>query len=187
MLTWWKNSSPLMKFLIKAGGLYLLWNLTYYSFLKNSPLDTWLSANVAQSSAVGLQLIGYDGTYSFTQGNAYVGIGNKIAVIIGHPCNGLILYALFAGFILAYNGDWKLKLLVIPVGVFLIYFINIVRCMLLAIDYVYRKNSFELNHKFTYTIVVYAIIFTLWMLWANKLSDIRIRLNFTKNQNYISK
>jgi len=174
MLEFWQNASSLTKFLIRAGVLYLLWNVSYYGFMKDSVIDTTLSANVAKNSAVLLRAFDYEGTYTYNEGNAFVGIGNSTGVIIGHPCNGLVLYALFAGFIIAYAGDWKLKLVIIPIGIAVIYFINVVRCALLAIDFIYHENSFELNHKFTYTIAVYAFVFALWMLWANKLSELKL-------------
>jgi exosortase family protein XrtF len=165
---------PLKAFLAKAFGLYLLWNILYYGWAENGIVDIWLSANVAQLATLLLNLIGYNATYSFSTMGAGVALDGNDALGIGHPCNGLVLYVLFTGFIVAYAGNWKLKAVIIPIGVALLYFINIIRCALLVINYNYHNQYFELNHKFTYTIIVYGIVFVFWMIWANRLSKITL-------------
>jgi hypothetical protein len=51
-----------------------------------------------------------------------------------------------------------------------VYVINLIRIQLLILNFKYSTLSFDFNHKYTYTIVVYLCIFMLWLIWANHLS-----------------
>jgi hypothetical protein len=33
-------------------------------------------------------------------------------------------------------------------------------------------ESLEFNHKYTFTLLVYSLIFALWMLWVNRYSNL---------------
>jgi exosortase/archaeosortase family protein len=89
-------------------------------------------------------------------------------LFIWHPCNGLVLYALFSGFIVAFPGPARRKLWFIPLGLFLIYSLNVLRVIALSINTYYDHKSADFNHHYTFTAVVYASIFALWMWWATR-------------------
>jgi exosortase/archaeosortase family protein len=82
-----------------------------------------------------------------------------------------VLYALFAGFVLAFPGPVRRKLWFIPLGIAAIYLLNIIRIGVLALNHLYYHESVEFNHHYTFSFVVYACIFLLWMLWARRLSS----------------
>ena len=75
---------------------------------------------------------------------------------------------LFAGFIIAYPGPWKVKLFYVPIGVFLIYLLNVLRIMALGLNSFHSRHTLEFNHKYTFAFVVYACIFGFWMLWIKR-------------------
>ena len=100
-------------------------------------------------------------------------VNDKPTVSIANECNGVELMALFIGFILAYNGDWKLKTLYMIIGLISIYVINLIRIQLLIANSIYSQETLDFNHHYTFTIAVYACVFGMWMLWANKLSKIK--------------
>jgi exosortase/archaeosortase family protein len=72
----------------------------------------------------------------------------------------------FALFVIAFPGSVKKKLWFIPLGIVIIHFANVLRVIgLAAINYV-APQYLEFNHTYTFTILVYGIIFLLWMWWV---------------------
>ncbi len=92
------------------------------------------------------------------------------SVSVGNRCNGLFTMAIYAAFIIAYPGKWKSKMVFVPMGIAIIFLSNVARVGALALNWIYYKSSFEMNHKYTYTFIVYAIVCCLWMWWINKYS-----------------
>jgi len=161
-------SSPLLRFAVLAGVLYLLWFVGYEHYLAaDGRLDTALTRNLAQVSAAGLRLLGYDTTVS-EGARPLISLAQQPVVFIWHPCNGLVLYALFSGFILAFAGPWRHKLWFIPLGLGLIYSLNVGRIIALCLNAYYAHQTVEFNHHYTFTAIVYAGIFGLWMWWATR-------------------
>ena len=164
-------SSPLptrslRRFLLLAVGLYLVWFFGYEQWLRaDERLDTALSVNIAQVTTATLQLLGFPASVAADNPQLIL-MQQKMAVFVGNPCNGLVLYALFAGFVLAYPGPGRRKLWFIPVGILGIYLLNVVRVAALALNHFYAHQSVDFNHHYTFTFVVYGCIFLLWMLWA---------------------
>ncbi|GAB3876790.1 hypothetical protein GCM10028824_35200 [Hymenobacter segetis] len=150
--------------------MYLVWFFGYERWLSlDGRLDTALCANIARASARVLQTAGFDAAVA--PHNAYLLLmSGHPSVIVGIPCNGLVLYALFAGFVLAFPGSWRRKLWFIPAGIALIWVLNVVRVAALAINHHYAHKSVDFNHHYTFTFVVYGCIFGLWMLWAKRLA-----------------
>jgi exosortase family protein XrtF len=127
-------------------------------------------------SAFILKSLGYT-VYTATE--RVIGIDGTGGLWIGDNCNGMSLFGLFSGFIIAYPGSWKKKLIYIPVGILLIEFMNIIRIIVLAILDTYSRAWTEFNHTYTFTIVIYGFIFLLWMTWVNRFSK-------TKNTSQVS-
>lgn len=165
--SWWVQLAPRWQFLLVAAGLYLAWLLVYEGLMgPDNQLDTWLSMNIAAASAGLLRLLGFAAT---VEANSTVLLMNgQRAVIVGAPCDGLVLYALFTGFILAFPGPVRPKLWFIPVGVAALYLLNIVRVSALALNQHYAHRSVDFNHHYTFSFVVYAFICLLWMQWVRR-------------------
>ena len=163
-----RASSPLIRFAVLAGGLYLLWFLGYEHYLAaDGRLDAALTHNLANVSAAGLRLLGYKAMVS---GGAepLISLAGRPVVFIWHPCNGLVLYALFSGFIVAFPGPARRKLWFVPLGLLLIYSLNVLRIIALSLNKYYDYQSADFNHHYTFTAIVYAGIFALWMWWATR-------------------
>lgn len=160
------NTRLLRRFLLTAAGLYLLWFFGYEQWLHPAGrLDEALSLNIAEASAAALRGLGWAGTAT----GRLVSLGGRPAVFVGDPCNGLVLYALFTGFILAFpGGRWRHKLLFAAGGILLIYLLNVLRVGALALNHLYSNSTVEFNHHYTFTFVVYGCIFLLWMLWVRR-------------------
>ena len=161
----------LLRFILVAIAMYLAWFLLYEQWLTvDGRLDAPLCAHITTSSVGLLRALGFAASVSPTNDDLVVMNGNP-AVVVGKACDGLVLYALFSGFVLAFPGPWRRKLWFIPLGIALIWCLNIVRVAALALNFHYARASVDFNHHYTYTFVVYACIFGLWMLWARRLAQ----------------
>ena len=150
--------------------MYLVWFLGYEQWLApDGRLDEALCNNIARSSVTVLQALNFPGALSPNL-PMLVLMDGQPSVIVGAPCNGLVLYALFAGFVLAFPGSWTRKAWFIPVGMLLIWLLNVLRVAALAINQHYSHQTVDFNHHYTFTFVVYACIFGLWMLWARRMA-----------------
>lgn len=178
LLEYWKSQTPLTQFLVKAVFFYVLWIGIYDKIIQpHFPVvNDVVTRNIAEIGSGILRASGYDAKSvpvpHMVKGHAnYIYINNKPYVVIEDGCNGLVLMYLFAAFIVAFPGPRKDKYWYIPLGIFVIYWINILRVALLSIVIVnYEKAVIDFHHKYTFQVTVYAVIFIFWVIWANKFS-----------------
>lgn len=157
--------APHWQFVLVAAGLYVLWLVAYEGFIgPDGRLDAWLSINIAAASSGLLRGLGF--TSSVAPGSNLLLMDGLPAVEVDAPCDGLVLYALFAGFIIAFPGPVRPKLWFVPLGIVIIYLLNIVRVGALALNHHYAHRSVDFNHHYTFAFVVYACICALWMQWV---------------------
>lgn len=162
---------PALQFLLVFAGLYILWVLGYDGLLgPNNRLDYALSSNLAAAAAATLRLAGWAAHVAPADAKLLV-LNGQPSVIVGDPCNGLLLYALFVGFIVAFPGPIRHKLWFVPLGILVIYALNVGRVALLALNHVYWHPTVEFNHHYTFTFVVYGAIGTLWVAWARRVAS----------------
>ena len=161
---------PLVRFALISIGLYLLWFFGYERNLAlDGRLDSALTHNIAVLSAAGLRLFGFAASVSSTQANLVLWQGVP-TVYIAPYCDGMVLYALFAGFVLAFPGAYRHKLWFVPLGVGLIYLVNVLRIIVLCLNHHYSHQTVDFNHHYTFTFVEYGFIFLLWIWWATRLA-----------------
>jgi exosortase family protein XrtF len=166
-------SSPARKsalFIAQMLAIYTAWYLAYQFWLQpDGRLDQFLTEHVGQGGAWLMQVLGYEKAFLYKN---FLYVGQKCLVAIGHACNGLTLYMLFASFILAAPGSWKAKLIYLPAGFAAIYVINLVRVCLLAINALLSQATLQFNHHYTFVFLVYGFIFLLWVFWINRFSGL---------------
>lgn len=157
-------NSPIIRFIAKASGFFVIWYLIYDLWLLPAgDLDRWLSLNIVQVGGSILQLFGFE-VYSFGR---VMGLNEFPGVEIVDGCNGITAIGLFIGFIYAYPGEWKNKLSFSLLGVCLIYLVNLLRIILLALTQAYYPAFFDFMHDYSITTIFYLFIFLLWMIWVN--------------------
>ena len=159
--------SKVIRFLLYCLGMCFGWFILY-DFLLSS-FDDYLTNMVVNMSVGFLQLAGYNAESK----NIMIQIDGRDTVYVYHACNGMVLMALYVGFIVAFPGPVLKKLLFIPFGILTINMLNILRVAALALNSFYADHTLEFNHKYTFTIIVYAAIFGLWMLWVKRYSGIQ--------------
>ncbi|MBT6916513.1 MAG: archaeosortase/exosortase family protein, partial [Flavobacteriales bacterium] len=156
-------NDPLYRFLTKAVFLYVIWYVLYDLFLHpQGALDMVVIRNLESLSRGVLDLIGFTTIEESQVDNIRtIGIDGTHGVWIGDPCNGLTLFALFTGFLLAYPGPIKHKLWFLPVGLLAIHLINVVRILGLALIVYFFPDPevLDFNHTYTFTIFVYSFVF----------------------------
>lgn len=158
-------------FVSKAVLLYLLWFITYDLYLAPAgKVDAWLNHRVAADGITLLNLAGYHGSTIPGIDQTIMCLDNREILGVGNPCNGLELFVLFTGFILCFPGKLKMKAWFIPLGILLIHLVNVIRAAALVLIQKFSPQHLDFNHHYTFTIVVYAVIFLLWMLWVNRFS-----------------
>ncbi|MFY0600315.1 MAG: archaeosortase/exosortase family protein [Cyclobacteriaceae bacterium] len=156
-------------FLIRSGITYLMWQITYYGFiLPHGKVNLFLTNLVIKGTVFGLDLLGYE---TIGEGRI-VTIDSEPVVLVGDSCNGLELFVLYSGFLLCFPGKIKYKLFFIPIGISIIFILNVIREITLSLNYKFFRESFEFNHKYTYVMVVYLTVFAIWRFWLKKYSAI---------------
>lgn len=170
------RDKALIVFLSKAFGLYFFWYLLYERWLNpEGTLDQWVIDQLADSTNQLLQLLGYQlipPNMGF-QDIRVVGIDGTHGLWIGIPCNGITLFALFTGFIIAFPGPIRHKAWFIPVGLVAIHLFNLIRILSLCIVLKYFPDSLAFNHTYTFTIFVYSFVFLLWLIWVLKFATVQ--------------
>lgn len=87
---------------------------------------------------------------------------------IADGCNGLELYILYLGFLVAIPSSVKRKLFYGVFGALVIYLVNMFRCVGLAYMAIYWRDQFDFAHHYLFKVIVYGTIFLLWMGFAEK-------------------
>lgn len=96
----------------------------------------------------------------YFENNGFVGVG--------HSCSGFkqLLQVLFL--FLIYPGLWKKKLWFIPMGIIIIYIVNIMRIVILAVVVNSKPEYFRFIHDNVVRPFFYVVIFALWVIWVEK-------------------
>ena len=164
-----------LKFFLGCFVAYLSWYVVYEFVLKpETTLDEWVISNMVEGAECGIEVVGLK-TGTFPQPEGYsnkVGVSGTPGVEIGAPCDGLSLFALFAIFIAFFPGPLTRKLWYIPIGVLFLHFVNIFRVISLAVIQSKFPDWLSFNHDYTFTVLVYGVVFGLWYVWATYLASL---------------
>ena len=163
--------SKITRFVIYSLSLCVGWFILHDFWL--SSFDEWLTLKVVNATVLALNLLDYNAEAK----HIMVQINGQDVIFVYHACNGMVLMALFTGFIIAFPGPFQKKLFFIPAGILLINLVNILRVVGLALNAYHYQDTLSFNHKYTFTIIVYAAIFALWMLWVKQYSGLNKKVD----------
>lgn len=159
--------NPVIRFIILFIVIYGSWYVLYELYLaENTPIDIILIEWVGKSSTALLNFLDFEASYQSLPHTVY--LGSLACVSVGAPCNGLALFALFASFILATPVSVKPKLIFIPLGIIVIFLLNVIRIAALTLNVKYYPESVDFNHHYLFTFIVYGVTFWIWIIWVNK-------------------
>lgn len=156
------NMKGPIKFLGKFAIIFLGWYfLDIYGFFDNSGANRALIKNLILNSQEALNDFGF-ATFSELD---VVGLSGTYGVQIGPPCNGLDLMALFLGILILLPGSWIKKSVYGVAGLLTIHLLNLLRVILLIIILKWNPEVLQFNHDYTFTLIMYVIIFLMWVGW----------------------
>lgn len=173
-----KELRPAIRFVIIFVALYLVLNVLYGLWIKsygNYP-DPVTVIVTRQTSAI-LNLLSEQTTTLPKPGTASVSIleGMRNALNVYEGCNGINVMIVFVAFIFAFGGAARKMVWFIPLGIILIYLINLVRVLGLFYVAQYWKEYFYYIHKYAFTAFIYGFVLILWWWWIEKISDLSLR------------
>ncbi|WP_194767013.1 archaeosortase/exosortase family protein [Tamlana sp. I1] len=177
---------PIRLFLGRALLFYIVWEIIYGLFIYDSTfIDRALTSHVGESSVSILNNM--SPMSGFTANNklytAKTLDGEDVAVFhtaishnnrkilnIANVCNGLTLMALYIGFIVCIPEKFWRKIKYIILGIIIIDFINILRCVGLIYLREYFHAYFDFAHHYLFKAIVYASTFIIWTIFARKIN-----------------
>ncbi len=177
-----KLPEAVKRFLIRVAVLFAAWKILYLFILIPAEVpDAWLVKKLGSGTACVLNIV-----YNTTEFNAVATRRQKVygtdtvnvtfsnvqkakkkLIGIYQACNGLELMILYAGFIIAFAGKWRTKLLFIVAGLFGLYIINVLRLVMLGYICIEYPAHFQFAHKYLFNLVVYAFTFLLWVWYVS--------------------
>lgn len=158
------KNNPTYLFALKGVLIYIIWYIFYDLWiLPAGKVDEFLSLNIIDVSAGILSTMGFDVFTAFR----IIGLNEASGIEIVNGCNGLSAIGLFIGFIIAYPGNNTKRIFFLFTGMGVIYLINVIRVVVLAITQIYWPDFFNFTHDYSTTAIFYIVIFIMWIIWAN--------------------
>lgn len=130
---------------------------------------------VASQSKYMLDLVGYSSeiVQSDVELSVYLSVKEKPVARIIEGCNSISIVILFIAFIVAFSASFKTTVSYIIFGSLLIYVINIIRIVIIAIA-LYKFPEYEhLLHNYLFPAIIYGVTFLLWFIWVRKFSKVK--------------
>jgi exosortase family protein XrtF len=100
-------------------------------------------------------------------------VEDKFLARIIEGCNAVSIIILFIAFVIAFAETIKKTLLFILAGAVLIYAVNILRIVILAITLYEYPEQKELLHGVVFPGFIYGMVFILWMIWIRMLKIVK--------------
>lgn len=166
-------NSRVIKFLTTVIFFYLFWYLIYNFWIKeHTYLDYYLTVSETYVSQQVFQLLGFDASFEPLRERCQLFFGSKHLLNVGHECNALEVFVIFTGFVVCFPSSLKSKVLFIPMGILIIYMLNILRILLLTLMAHYTPEYIDFNHKYTFNIIIHGVVFFLWHYWSKHYSKV---------------
>ena len=181
-----KNNIPLpiRLFLGKALLFFILWKIVYgFFFFDSQLLDQPLTSHIGKTATQILNSLGQMSGFT-AENESYNGVfagetlNNNVSAIyhndtkvlhIANVCNGLELIVLYIGFIICMPSSIMRKIKYIVIGVLLLDFTNIIRCVGLIYLREYFEAYFQFAHHYLFKMMVYLATFLMWITYCRKI------------------
>jgi archaeosortase B (VPXXXP-CTERM-specific) len=155
----------IIKFCVIFFGLLIVLTTTF-PFLsdKFNPQLSWLMAVTADLTGLVLRLFGLTVTIS----GRVVSLSNFSMEVVGE-CTGLYEMLIFLAAMIAYPSSYKKKLIGAALGLPLLYVINIIRMIFIAVVGNWSPQTFNFMHLYFWQVAMILIIVSVWILWIEKI------------------
>jgi exosortase family protein XrtF len=163
--------NPLVRFLGLGTVLYLAWYSFYEFYIRpKTGVDAFVIHAIVEHSRWTLEAL----AFTLEPATDRDGFQNAVAILgspgvtVGAPCDGMALFGLFSVFILAYPGKVLHKVWFVPAGIAIVHAVNVARVAGLAVIMDVNPSWLAFNHDYTFTLLVYGVVFALWYLWVQR-------------------
>jgi archaeosortase B (VPXXXP-CTERM-specific) len=154
----------IIKFCIVFLGLLIILT-TAFPFLRDK-FDTqltWLMVATADITGFFLKLFGM----MVNVDGRVVSLNNFSMEVVGE-CTGLYEMLIFLAAMIAYPASYKKKLIGAGLGIPLLYVINIIRMIFIAVIGNWSPETFDFMHLYFWQVAMILIIVSVWVLWIEK-------------------
>jgi exosortase family protein XrtF len=158
---------------LRALLIFIGWQLLYSFLLVPIRIPDRQLTNITCFSTAKLLSVFYDNVGTiYTHNNA---TRSAIITVNGHgvlgildPCNALDIIVLYISFLFCFPGTMSRRIMFIIIGLPYIYFINTIRCALIAWLNMAHKGWVDISHHYIFTASVYLLVFYLWTIYTKK-------------------
>lgn len=163
-----RENRGVLFFLLRFLGAFGVLSLSYAVWI-----DSYGSLADPFSWVVGEHLnILFGGNLGLSQfpGQAAIEVNyqGSTAVSLFEGCNGMAVMILFFSFVFAFKGRWKDLIWFVPMGFAIIHLFNLGRLALLIKLASDNSPLFHFMHKYLFSLIIYAAVFGLWVLWVRQ-------------------
>lgn len=170
-----KEYKPLLFFLLKFFGCWILLSLTYDFYLKNTQVidavyyqsDPYTKLVASQASAI----------YNFFIGDSHVVqagnqpymifyINQKVASVVNEGCNAFSVIILMISFLVAFGKDFFKTLIYIALSFIAIHTLNTIRVGLLSHIYLYHREYKQVAHDILFPAIIYGGVIVICWIWV---------------------
>jgi len=99
-------------------------------------------------------------------------VRNKYVARVIEGCNSVSVIILFIAFIIAFAGRKRTTFMYVLAGSVLVYAVNLLRIVVLAIGLFHYPWRREILHTVIFPLLIYGMVFLLWMFWVNRFSKL---------------
>ncbi len=130
-------------------------------------LQLFLATSIAKFTVGLLQVFGFNEV--FQQGR-WIMMDPSNGVVITNPCLGIGLYWMFTAFIISYPGKLISKVWFLPLGLFLIFMVHVIRSAFLGFVYIYYPDIFVFSHLYISRGFLFAMTLLFCFVWVQYIS-----------------
>ncbi len=164
-----------VRFVVLFLGSYLVLSVLYSIYLQTSVGGNYYPDFVThlvsrQSSAV-ISGLGYEAAVipNEIEPTMKLYVNGKYMARIIEGCNAISIIILFMAFIISFAQRFKRTILFLFAGAVLLYAVNILRIVVLAISLYHFPEYKNILHGVVFPGLIYGMVFLLWMIWVRNL------------------
>jgi len=159
---------PSLLFLGKFLGFYLVVNFLYgWWVTSHAPHPDPATQLAARQSAAILRVLDYPVTTTphVTRPAERIILDGHSVLLVFEGCNGINIWIIFAGFMLALSKPGLRLVGFVLVGSFAIYLLNLGRILALFFVSMKYPEALYFVHKYLFTAALFGAVFAMWYVW----------------------
>ena len=168
------SNKAMRSFFLKLIALVVIWECSYHFILEPARIpDQFLTDVITRGVTLCINLffrvsphVTWADYPSYSA--AFILQDGKTLFLIADFCNGLDLIIIYLGFIILLPYAASRKIIFGVSGIVVITIADIIRCTLLYWIWKYHRSMFDFNHKYLFSILMYLLIFSGWVLFIKK-------------------